>query len=248
MNYTHEVTLDINPAEAPPVVRIKQGDAIARQLMIHLTKDGKVYIPEDGVQFLLRCEKPDGHGVILDSEYEDETLGRCPLINNHDGSLVAEIVDQMTVVPGVSRCDICMYKNDQILSTLPFHLHVRRSPDVTSLVVSSDDFRTVSAMIQQARGLMEGKAQSIATLTLSNQWIGSSSPYYQNITVTGYTVSANTKVDLVADQPVIDILLESRTNEIMVVNNSGTLTAYAIGNKPAESIVVQACIYETLPL
>ena len=36
-----------------------------------------------------------------------------------------------------------------------------------------------------------------------------------------------------------------RTDEIMVINNDGVLTAYAIGEKPTSALTVQASLSET---
>ena len=248
MDYLLNIKLDLNLDREMPVARVKQGDASARKLTIFLEKDGETFIPESGVQFLFRCEKPDGHAVILDSEYQDETLGRTPVVNNGDGTVTVELTGQVTVVPGVCRCDICMYKGEQILSTVPFAIDVKRSPNITSLVVSSDDFRTMSMAIQQARNLMRGVAQCSAVIYLSDNWNGVESPYYQNVTVTGYPISPNTKVDLIADPTVVDSMLESKTNQLMAINNGGVLTVYATGNAPTEPLTVQACLYETIPV
>ena len=99
-----------------------------------------------------------------------------------------------------------------------------------------------------AENLMQGIAQSIATLTLSTEWNGIASPYTQAVPVSGYTVTAYTKVDLVANPAVIEAMLDSRTDEIMIVNENGYLTAYAIGGKPTTALTVQAGLYETLPV
>lgn len=230
------------------MVVVKQGDASSRYLTVYLKKNNETFIPESGTEFLFRCEKPDGHGVILDSGFKDSELDRFLVINNGDGTLDVELTAQCTTVSGTCRCDICLYKNEQILSTLPFALDVRRSPDATNLAVSSDDFRTLVSRTRAAENLMQGIAQTVATLTLSKNWQGNSSPYTQTVPVTGYTVTRYTKVDLVANPSVIEIMLDSRTDEIMIINDNGVLTAYAIGEKPNAALTVQAGLYETLTI
>lgn len=248
MNYIYEITLDINPAGQPPVVHVKQGDASTRFVLATLTKDGEIFIPEEGVNVLFRCEKPDGYGVIEDSVAEDEELGRYLVVDNRDGTITVELLEQVMTCPGRCKCDLCFYKNAEILSSIPFVIRVFPSPDATRLAVSSNDFRTLINRTEAAERLMRGVAQSVATLTLSSNWNGSASPYTQYVPVTGYTLSRDTKVDLVADPATIEAMLYSRTDAIMIINESGLLTAYAIGGKPETTLTVQASIYETLSI
>lgn len=248
MNYTREITLDINLEKELPVVRVKQGDASARYVQATLTQDGEIFIPDNGVEIMFRCEKPDGRAVLEDTETLDAELNRYLVINNGDGTVTVELVEQVTTAPGKCRCDLCLYKDEKILSSLPFVIQVIPSPNTTMLAVSSDDFRTLVGRIKAAENLMRGIAQSVATLTLSTNWRGSSSPYTQSVPVTGYTLTRNTKVDLVANPTVIDTMLDSRTDEIMIINESGSLTAYAIGGKPLAALTVQAGLYETLSI
>lgn len=248
MNYTREITLDINLDKELPVVRVKQGDASARYVQATLTRDGDSFIPESGVEIMFRCEKPDGHAVIEDSETLDAELDRYLVVNNGDGTVTVELVEQVTTVPGRCRCDLCFYKDEKILSSLPFVIQVIPSPNTTVLAVSSDDFRTLVSRIRMTEDLMRGVAQTVATLTLSTNWTGSSSPYIQSVPVTGYTLTRSTKVDLVANPAVIDAMLDSRTDEIMIINENGALKAYAIGGKPNVALTVQAGLYETLSI
>lgn len=248
MNYIYEITLDINPDEAMPVVRVKQGDASTRFILATLEKYNEPYIPEEGVGILFRCEKPDGTGVLEDSMSADTELGRYLVVDNRDGTVMIELVEQVATCPGRCRCDLCLYDGDEVLSSIPFCIHVFPSPNTTQLAVSSDDFRTLTSRIAMADGLMQGIAQSIANLTLGTNWNGSMSPYTQYVPVTGYTLTQNTKVDLVANPSVVEAMLDSRTDEIMIINENGRLMAYAVGNKPTEVLHVQASLYETTPI
>lgn len=248
MNYIYEITLDINPAGELPVVRVKQGDASTRFVLATLTKDGETFVPEEGTNMLFRCEKPDGHGVIEDSVAQDEELGRQLVVDNGDGTVSIELVEQVTTCAGRCRCDLCLYKDEQVLSSMQFIIQVFPSPSTTSLAVSSDDFRNLINRTEAAEKLMKGIAQSVATLTLSTDWNGVMSPYTQYVPVTGYTLTRNTKVDLVANPATIEAMLDSRTDAIMIINENGALTAHAIGGKPITTLTVQAGIYETISI
>lgn len=245
MDYTKEITLDLNPTGQMPMVRVKQGDASARFIKATLTKDDEQYIPESGITFLFREHKPDGHAVILDSAFQDEETGRYLVVKNSDGTISIELVSQTTTAVGRCDCDLCLLKDDTTISTISFVIDVVPAPDIATLIVSTDDFRTMNAAIQQATELMEGVAQSLATLTLGTSWSGYN-PYTQNVTVSGYTVTSKTKVDIVGDASTINTLCNDGVSTVFVSNNNGTLTAYAIGGKPKSALTVQASLYETI--
>ena len=82
------------------------------------------------------------------------------------------------------------------------------------------------------------------TLELSSEWSGSG-PYTQAVTLSGYELTANTKVDLDCSGSVLNALSENGTWAIYIENNDGALTAYAIGEKPNAAVTVQATVYET---
>jgi len=133
LNYTSELTLDIAAVDLAceiPVVRVKQGDAYSRFITATLKSDGEPYIPESGVVFRLRCRKPDGTCIFEDSSMEDEILGRYLVIDNGDGTISVEIVPDVIDKTGVCWCDLSMHKNEQILSTMRFAIHVFASPDI----------------------------------------------------------------------------------------------------------------------
>lgn len=236
--------MDVNATSAETVVNVKQNDAFARFINVTLTEDGAKYTPETGVWAMFRCEKPDGKGVMTDSQYADEELGRFLVKIENDGTVTIELVPQVTTVLGRCKCDVCLMFNEETLSTTPFVINVLPSPNIASLAVSSDDFRTLVNLINEVEGLEDKVLDKIATLTLPNNWSGNG-PYTQVVTVTGYLVSPRTKVDLVCDETAINIMTDSGTNIIYIVNDNGTLTAYAIGEKPNASITVQAVISET---
>ena len=81
-----------------------------------------------------------------------------------------------------------------------------------------------------------------ASVTLaSTDWAGTESPYSQEVTVDGAT--SNSKVDL---QPTGEQLNSLATNRTILntANDNGTVTVYAIGNKPTEDYTMQATITE----
>lgn len=84
------------------------------------------------------------------------------------------------------------------------------------------------------------------TVTLSSSaWTGSSNPWKQVITMNG--VTANSKIDL---QPTATQIVELQNADIMLMieNNNGVTTAYAIGGKPTKNYTMQALITEVIPV
>lgn len=82
----------------------------------------------------------------------------------------------------------------------------------------------------------------IATITLTaSGWVGSSNPWSQAVTVNG--VSVNSKLDL---QPTAQQIVSLQDEEIslMMSNNGGVVTAWAIGNKPTVDYTMQVLITE----
>lgn len=236
MEYIRNISLDVNATQSMTTVKAKQGDYGTRFVNITLTKDQqKITITDETVSF--RCEKPDGKAVVNDATV------------NTDGTVTIEITDQVTAVPGRCKSDISIVK-DGAISTALFVIEVIEAPDVADRSASSDQFHALEKAISDANEAIEkipeeiGKVLgSVYSLALSSSWSGND-PYTQPVTITGYEVTENTKVDLCCTQEVLRQLEESGTESIYIINNSGTLTAYATGAAPSGDIAVQAVILE----
>ena len=84
----------------------------------------------------------------------------------------------------------------------------------------------------------------VGSIALSGTWTGNASPYSQTTTVTGATVTATSKVDLQLTAAQIDFLIASGVTGMVVENNAGTLTVYAIGAAPSGAMTVQCTVTE----
>ena len=82
------------------------------------------------------------------------------------------------------------------------------------------------------------------SITLSASWTGSASPYTQTVTVSGATVTASSKVDLQPTAAQIASLISAGVTGLVIENNNGTLTAYAVGAAPGASMTVQCTVTE----
>ena len=81
-----------------------------------------------------------------------------------------------------------------------------------------------------------------ASITLSTNWSGDASPYTQSVTISGTTT--NSKVDLQPDATVIAQMADDGVVALYIANDNGTLTAYAVGEKPTVELTIQATITE----
>lgn len=89
-----------------------------------------------------------------------------------------------------------------------------------------------------------GALPQVGFISLSSSWTGSSSPYTQTVTVTGATVTNNSKVDLQPDASAIAQMISDSCVALFIKNNNGTLTAYAIGSAPTTALTIQATVTE----
>ena len=83
----------------------------------------------------------------------------------------------------------------------------------------------------------------VGSISLSSTWSGSG-PYSQTVTVTGATVTASSKVDIQLTAAQIASLISAGVTGMVIENNGGTLTAWAVGASPS-AMTVQCTVEET---
>ena len=82
----------------------------------------------------------------------------------------------------------------------------------------------------------------VGSIALSSSWSGSG-PYFQTVTVTGATVTENSKVDIQLTAAQIASLIADGVTGMVIENNAGTLTAWAVGASPS-AMTVQVTVTE----
>lgn len=82
----------------------------------------------------------------------------------------------------------------------------------------------------------------VGSITLSSSWSGAG-PYSQTVTVTGATVTANSKVDIQLTAAQIANLIAAGVTGLLIENNNGTLTAWAVGASTS-AMTVQVTVTE----
>ena len=82
----------------------------------------------------------------------------------------------------------------------------------------------------------------VGSISLSSSWSGAG-PYSQTVTVTGATVTESSKVDIQLTAAQIAGLISQGVTGMVIENNAGTLTAWAVGASPS-AMTVQVTVTE----
>lgn len=87
----------------------------------------------------------------------------------------------------------------------------------------------------------EPKIKTASVTLAAASWSGSASPYTQTVSVSGAT--AKSRIDLNASAAVLAAAMDGGYG-LVIGNNNGTVTVYAVGAKPTTAITVQVSITE----
>ena len=110
------------------------------------------------------------------------------------------------------------------------------SLDASDVGARADDWMPTAAQVGAEAEIQLG------SISLSATWSGSG-PYTQTVTVTGATVTANSKVDIQLTAAQIASLISAGVTGMVIENNAGTLTAWAVGASPS-AMTVQVTVTE----
>ncbi len=132
--YSH-VYLDLQHKAIEPV-NLKQYDYEARSILFHITDNGAPYLLADDLLAEVKIHKPDGTKVVARG-------------NVHVGSneITVNVSRQMTAVYGVLCADITLFREDRLLSTMPFHMHVEKCPIQNEDIDSADEYTLLEDLI-----------------------------------------------------------------------------------------------------
>ena len=116
--------------------------------------------------------------------------------------------------------------------------------DNMTLAVGVDSYGKLYATMPTLSDLGASAIPRITSVTLlAANWTGTANPYSQVIEVP--TVTENTKVDLQPTaQQIVD--LQNQDIQLMVENDNGTCTCYAIGAKPSTDLEMRVMLTEVV--
>ena len=188
MEYTQEITLDLNTRSAPPVIYgAKQGDNNTRIIKINLTQDDTEYQLTGSELVILRARKPDGTDI-----------GNTGQINLEDNSIYITLTEQTLAVSGRVLADLLLYSNsNEFLSTASFIIDVAPAPiEVMRQVPSADEMGAFSNLLAQVAGvpsqvnaaqaasISAQQAQASAEAAASSAWAAVNSINVEGIQLT----------------------------------------------------------------
>lgn len=85
---------------------------------------------------------------------------------------------------------------------------------------------------------------SVGSITVSTTWSGSD-PYSQTVTVTGVSTDSKSIVDLQPTAAQLSSMMTDGVEAMLVENNAGTLTLYALGGTPSSALTLQCIVMES---
>ena len=154
MNYTQDITLDLNTNNSFYVVGAKQGDVNSRIIRALITEDGVPATFDVGTTAYFRLRKPDGKVILNEATVEPE---------NHVVSVT--LVGQALTAAGRGYADITLYDaQKRVLSTIAFILHIMASPNVVGEAISSNEFGYLQTVVDNANDTIhESEAWAVGT-------------------------------------------------------------------------------------
>lgn len=114
-----ELKLDVGQKPTYKYIYAKQGDAASRFIKVTLVSGNEKIALEAGATAKIRALLSDGSTVV-----ENATV-------NGDGTVTAELTDDILAKKGVVKADIAVYSSSgQVLSTEVFCIKVQQAPIV----------------------------------------------------------------------------------------------------------------------
>ena len=155
---------------------------------------------------------------------------------------VDELTDLIGDFPSGTDASTVFEYVDKKAEDVEGSIDVKIERAVAKIMDNPDDaLNSINELVAWVR---EYGAPKMTTITLlSDSWVGNTSPYSQAVTVNG--VTENSKIDL---QPTAELITVLQDAEISLTaeNNEGSVTIWAIGDKPTEDYTIQALITEVV--
>lgn len=228
--YVQPIDLHVDKENLFQTVFAKQGDYHSRFVRVTMYEKDVKIVPEAGASANIRALKPDGTGIFN------------PCVINEDGTITAELTDQMLAVEGTVTGDIMLIgAENEILSAASFQVRVAPIP-AGEVIESSNEF----LVLIKLRGAVDAAlaaAEAVATVYVSiellpDQWTGDTAPYTCTVPVEGMTADKKVIVGLFAGADSETRAAARAAVLSCVAQGEGTLSFVADGRKPAISLPV----------
>jgi hypothetical protein len=135
MEYIKEITVDLAGEMLFEYITAVQGDTNSRFVKVKLLSNAQPYTVPSGATAVISCKKPDGTRI-----FNDATV-------NEDGTITAELTEQMLAAVGNCKCEITLYgEGESSLTSVPFVVKVTPSA-VSPEITSSDEYTALTAAL-----------------------------------------------------------------------------------------------------
>lgn len=138
LEFEQQITLDLTVQKVQNV-HCSEDDKNSRNIVIQLTDKGKPYNVSDE-KLYFKLTKPDGNYVYID---EDDTEH----LYKENGKIVIILSDQATAVGGICKAEIQLKKDGKIITTVNFHVIVKKSVLSDDSIVSDIESNVLDKLI-----------------------------------------------------------------------------------------------------
>ena len=143
MQAIQRLTLDVNSTDSYKYVYGIQFDNKSRILIIKLEESGKPFTPPPKCTAMFRCLKPDGTSVLNSA------------IINSDGTIIAELTNQVLAVKGEVEADISLIEGETVLSSATFKIEVEKVPASANQAISTNEFLILNQKIAEVNNAID---------------------------------------------------------------------------------------------
>lgn len=123
------------------------------------------------------------------------------------------------------------------------HIHPSNTNKQDTLV-SGTNIKTINNISLLGSGNINTLPQTTSLTIAYSNWNGNG-PYTQTVTISGATITSDTKVDIQPDATAITQMIYDGVLALYITNNNGTLTLTAVGAATTANITVQVTYYKT---
>lgn len=260
----YRFTLDLHSTQSQVSLPVTKGDT-ARVFLISLSDGGIPYIIEEGCLAMISIMRPsgthlraycailDGTTIKYDFEHNPNTAAMegvhdCSVtLYDSEGRELGTPRFTMVVSKRVVNSDDLNISDDDkaLVDAMSTAETARQAAEIGRVNAEAKRVTAEEGRVETLRQIKEALANGEFDPTYSSvmlkasYWVGSEDTYSQVVTIPG--VTSNSKVDLL---PSVEQLATFQDLTLVTENVGGTVTVYAIGDKPTSDYTMEVCITE----
>ena len=202
-----ELNVGLNGVVGFKPIVIKQYDKNTRRIEITLLEGSDIYEIPTGSVAKFQATKPDGT-IIFDD---------CVIEN---GMVVYKAIEDLSTCAGAVKCEVGLYNSvgDELLQSSTFNIVVEESAMDRNAVASSNEFNTLTIMINTITGLVDRAEITLGEIdtAISNAETATSNANQSATNAQQATATINTTNQTITDSENIRIVSENtrKSNEI----------------------------------